>query len=505
MDTGNKTLAQLSEEGKEARYVTVEVASKLSGYTKEYLERLCALHKVNFLLWNGDQYAFELDSLLKETHTILLSYEGLTFLEKNGLAAPSHPAPSSENKSGEETAAQNAAAHPSGPRIPHFVENGRLPLRESDPAMFSFTGRAVVSDLQHPGDTSDEGVHIPISALHGGENNDVHPVLVSEDAHVVQEKNPEVKAQMTPLHIPITHHHEPSVPSQDAGMPVLIPVVHESRISAPPLVHDDWEERLFGAHALPENAIPSSLPPPTPSSAVSPISLPYHPIHTSVDVTLHHEDMPLFPKLIAKKALPPALSSLPEAKKDQAVIMVPPTPPLENAPRKIVLTTASPTAPLLVGAIHHAFPSEPGIIPRLPTTQQKNLPTRSPEHHLAVLESHPLMKSVGFNMSFALLFLIPAFIVFSGTRTTTNGDFSATKANLAAVGAADGVRAESKKGISVPPSTKEEKIEFSDEVVVAEGEGPHSVLVQPLFRKGAGAVHEYMNARLESGTTSPTP
>jgi hypothetical protein len=76
MDTGAKTLAQLSEEGKETKYVTLETGAKISGYTKDYLERLCLLNKVEYRLWSNGNFVIELDSLLRETQAILLSYEG---------------------------------------------------------------------------------------------------------------------------------------------------------------------------------------------------------------------------------------------------------------------------------------------------------------------------------------------------------------------------------------------------------------------------------------------
>jgi hypothetical protein len=135
-------------------------------------------------------------------------------------------------------------------------------------------------------------------------------------------------------------------------------------------------------------------------------------------------------------------------------------------------------------------------------TEQKNLPMRQPEHHLTLLESHPLMKSVGFNVAFALLFLIPSFFVLSKTIGKENAPLSFSGANLAAVGTLHEAQVERNESTPLP-FQKEERLEFSDEVVITTGEAPNSVLVQPLFREGAGVVHEYTNARLmEEGTTS---
>jgi hypothetical protein len=133
--------------------------------------------------------------------------------------------------------------------------------------------------------------------------------------------------------------------------------------------------------------------------------------------------------------------------------------------------------------------------------EQKNLPARPPQHHLMVFESHPLMKSVGFNMSFALLFLIPSFVILSGMLVKENNITSTRETNLAAVGATDGVEVDSNVN-ALAPTAKEEKIEFSDEVVVAEGETSDTVLIQPIYRGGAGIVHEYSNAHLEIATTT---
>src|SRR3989339_71819 len=74
--------------GEEKKYVTLETGSKLSGYTQEYLERLCRLKKVDYRIWNNGQFVIELGSLLRETQTILLSNDGISFVDKGELADP---------------------------------------------------------------------------------------------------------------------------------------------------------------------------------------------------------------------------------------------------------------------------------------------------------------------------------------------------------------------------------------------------------------------------------
>jgi len=88
MDIGQKTLGQLSAERNEKKYVTLDTASKISGYTKDYLERLCRLGKMEYRLSLSGQYAPELESLLRETHTILVSFEGIQFSGKEETSDP---------------------------------------------------------------------------------------------------------------------------------------------------------------------------------------------------------------------------------------------------------------------------------------------------------------------------------------------------------------------------------------------------------------------------------
>lgn len=75
-------------ESDEQKYVTLETGSKLSGYTQDYLERLCRLKKVEYRIWNNGQFVIELGSLLQETQTILLSHDGISFVDKGELADP---------------------------------------------------------------------------------------------------------------------------------------------------------------------------------------------------------------------------------------------------------------------------------------------------------------------------------------------------------------------------------------------------------------------------------
>lgn len=88
MDPERKTLADLSKEVKEKKYITLDTASKLSGYTIEYLERLCRLDKLEHRIIAKGGFAIELQSLLRETHTLLISDNEIDFVEQRELAPP---------------------------------------------------------------------------------------------------------------------------------------------------------------------------------------------------------------------------------------------------------------------------------------------------------------------------------------------------------------------------------------------------------------------------------
>ena len=156
----SKSLAQLSAEQNETQYVSIEVGSKISGYTKDYLERLCRLNKVKFKLWNNGQHVIEVESLLQETHTILLSYEGISFVDKNELTDPPEQVPDAvfvpgapvERLTVEQIGGEGRGilSHVSG--TPNFSSIGAPPppRKRGAGSPLAFVGRAVVSDSDHP-------------------------------------------------------------------------------------------------------------------------------------------------------------------------------------------------------------------------------------------------------------------------------------------------------------------------------------------------------------------
>ena len=90
MDGELKTLDQLSGSPANRKYITLDTGSQISGYTKDYLERLCRLDKVDCGEWTRGkgQFVVELNSLLRETHTLLISHEGLLFVDKREIKFP---------------------------------------------------------------------------------------------------------------------------------------------------------------------------------------------------------------------------------------------------------------------------------------------------------------------------------------------------------------------------------------------------------------------------------
>lgn len=134
MDIGQKTLGQLSAERNDKKYVTLETAAKLSGYTKDYLERLCRLGKIEYRVWNNDQYVPELESLLKETHTILVSFEGVQMVNKDETT--------------------EAPVVPPTAALPEVAQTGSAPVSDSKRDELTFVVRPVLSRVeQHARET----------------------------------------------------------------------------------------------------------------------------------------------------------------------------------------------------------------------------------------------------------------------------------------------------------------------------------------------------------------
>jgi len=75
-----KALSMAESTLSKKRYVPLSEAAKISGYTYEYIHRLCRIGKIPCLQM-GEKMIVELDALLSETGTILLGGEHLGFIE----------------------------------------------------------------------------------------------------------------------------------------------------------------------------------------------------------------------------------------------------------------------------------------------------------------------------------------------------------------------------------------------------------------------------------------
>ena len=552
---GNKTLAQLSQEGKDVKYITLDLGSKLSGYTKEYLERLCRLNKIAYGLWHNGQYVVELESLLKETQTILISYEGLTFVDKKDIEMPLPPAP-------ELPPPPVIAPPPDLPlkpnvfieQTPSFTENSELRLSSSNSGRFSFIGRAVVSNSRTGDVRQEEKTAIPIVVSGTSPNVPVPAVSLPENSGLTP---PPPKVQ-----IPITVSHDVSADTlvssgqhkeREDGAELRVSAAASAqkstaRVSIPvlPAGADEWDARLLGKAELPA---PENITPVPPPQNYAPS--PYRPIDTSKDTGPTHEDVPLFPPLIVKdKILPFAVypaqfskaassieptieaaavtpfipvsqgrtmipSSQAEEVHHDAPLASPPTPLAPVTPIAPVIPTllASPEAPKPTPLASPSVPVLPSsiisspLLPKqvsLPMAVQSKLPAILPEHHLVpAIDTHPLVRNIGFNAAFVLLFLASSF--FAVGALPVNGKLTRIPAgaNVAGVGAISAPsKSLSSESVSLPPdvSTAGSALPFSDEVTVTREGDSRLILVRPIFKSGAGNEYEY-----EVAPASPLP
>ncbi len=600
MDQSAKTLAQLSEEGKEKKFVTLEVGAKLSGYTKDYLERLCRLNKVEYRLWTNDQHVIELESLLRETHTILLSYEGITFVDKNELTVPAPVSEILPTSAALKTVSTVTASPPPladdiplvspavateeitlTPQIPRFTEITRVDGKVSDFGTLSFVGRAVVSDPLHPEEMKDEGsratpqdlVEQPLPKVEAKIPTPTLPPLpqfeistplpvekqkvVSQIAPVSEEKKistalpvpkekenvaaaplPEVKVapkatekvedsfpikppspisasvavsnpvtvktEMPPPvfpHIPIMSPmlnvnmktplsgrpmpkievesipEQSSVPTTPSQPSLKIPVPHKpgmqdiigasmfakptwerqeqsrtkneslsSRTAQIPEVKDHWDELLLNQKVTREQS-------------------PYHPIQTSLDATEHHESLPLFPALFAKVS--PALT--PEISEKEA-----------NLPSRVPV----------------AVPAMRTMHQMMRDAQKEALPVVASEHLPSVRESHPLMKSPGFNIAFAIMIVASPFLLGGLVVQKFSPPNGITQ--VAGVGAVTENFQSPPQAVSPSPVTL--TLPFSDEVLVSKGSKANSIVVRPVFLHETGKPYEYAIVPMASST-----
>src|SRR3989338_7789097 len=506
MDTPQKTLEQISEESKDVRYLSLDTASRISGYTKDYLERLCRLHKVNCRVRGNGEFVIELGSLLKETHTILLSYEGISFLERGEFADMSAP-----------------SAHP-----PKEFSPATSLGKEAD----SLRGVDSVAAKEQ------------VTTRPGPDFGEEHKTQRAVEPGVRFVGRPVVSGGSVPKAL----------------------AVKREEVAAAPL--DPWDAMLLGsplkeagAQAPSEDTRPSPYRPP---AWPKPLLRGGGPLKTSLDAAAHYDPAPLFPPLIPKKeqrtvfdpkdpkslstifyaapksdisqaktsfGLNDALASFPppeyfplqnltflaSTKRSWTGSEAPPPPPaLPPAPtaqkpseflaKKTPAVPATPsdvrrTAGKLpelrvmpVPVLSASPPKTPVVLSALPEIAPPHALLPKEEHVPIVVEVHPLMKSAGFNIAALALLVGSALLLLGGTFP--RGEFFASFFQQYIAGVA-GVDPQNE---AIEKEPDENALLFSDEVVVAPGRDPQTILVQPVFRDGAGSVHEFLFQSLNAPT-----
>lgn len=538
MDVGNKTLSQLSDEAKEKRYVSLPTAAKISGYTTDYLERLCRLNKIECRTWNQGEFVIELTSLLAETHAILLSYEDVHFVEKSLLVPETASAPSSVAPSltvarsqelkpdgGTEEGKASAEKRRAGmtQSVPSFREANNVPLTGENNSIFSVIGNVVVSNgaTEEKKKTSDA----VLLQTNAAKNGDPKNIVKSTPKVAETPADPPRAATHVPVNgvvkkiagsSPVSLSVAPLVPSLDQrsstnNAPTASPVVRldvrREHVTSVPVQakNDEWDAMLLGGHAeIPAPAVSTETPMPDEATARSP----YHPIQTSVDARVHHEDLPLFPVLSALAAASPSTrpvvdtphSAIPDlGENKRVVVFLPGKYPHMTVPKKAVAHPAEPSSP---SPVLPAPVAPLSVAPRVQTVPSirvmshdlskvaVTLPATGGEHHLILREKYPLLKSVGFNVAFAL-FLIGAGMLSFGGSIGNDPLVANSVSYVAGVGAAPLEVARTTEEVVAENLDKNTVLPFSDEVTVAPGADAHSIVVQPIFRDSVGSAHEY--------------
>ena len=513
MDIGNKTLSQLSDEAKEKRYVSLNTGAKISGYTKEYLERLCRLNKVEYRLWNHGEFVVELDSLLAETHAILLSYQDIEFAEKSLLMPDIAPTNADQNKTTDNSAGTKGDAKLETDRIlsekvatgitqtvPSFGGAESKKTFQGGASSFSIIGHAVISNPSLK-EGAEEKKKISITP---------EPHQIAHEEHVVNV----VAETSTPVHIPeVTHiniSHDEDIPASSSD--TLI---------------DEWDSALLSENPKMATDVGSKFQMSTKGVSVGIASTPeYHPIQTSIDATVHHEDLPLFPATFKQQNAPLSQETagsrpkeknnqIPDLGADKRVIVFEPEKYVDHdASSEATHSFAERTTPTKPLAVPHApyymapsyAPSPDSalspekasslplmkVMPQVVAGVKSKLPAIEGEHHLIFREKNPLIKSVGFNTAIAL-FLVGAGVVLVGGMDNSLFFKNDSSSLVAGVGAALGSEAD-----IVSPDIHQQipleqaiLLQFSDEIAVMSGGSDDSIIVQPVFRDTAGLAHEY--------------
>lgn len=649
----------------EQKYVTLETGSKLSGYTQDYLERLCRLKKVGYRIRTDGQFVIELESLLQETQTILLSHDGVSFVDKGELADPVPEVTGGVLSSALKEVKTITATMPYSPTPASSVsvETASVP-----PATLPVIAEAEVRESSVP---------IPVPRV-----PEVTPPVATPLSVETQVANPEVAEQIpprpfipkieepmqfvaTPVVFPDTMHEEtappvfvpmqiteqtptppvPSIPASQviefipAGMPTMeetpiapqsvqintdalgtlyqpstfipipvaplqtsssplvsqsiAPIVSPTEINVPGLetkamplfgapananahvlplpvadlapvkqsvpfgsfpgqssineevsqrevLHDDLDALLSGA-----DEVALAAPVETLSVPKKPTSLnrEYHPIQTSVDPRVHHDDAPLFPVLnpdgvrrpgdtevkfnvsVLDTEAPrtPSLASESTGSRQRVIVYAPedylqnkltgkipvvPKKPDGSSPRLSPVPSLSSTPqsePVLPAAIIRKEGTVPSlrVMPGLPAVERKILPMKEEEHRVSIKEDHPLIKNVGLNLVFAAVLVSSSFVFLNSAISNLGKRLSDldNAAYVASVGAVD--MNDATTSVSDTQKNADElTLPFSDEVLVSPGSKTNSVIVRPMFKTGPGNSYEYTLTPTATTSTS---
>ena len=408
MDSDRKTLAELSSEVKEKKYVTLEVGSKISGYTPEYLDRLCRLDKVEHGLLAKGGFALELQSLLRETHTILISDVGIVFVDDKDLAIlPPVSIRALLTPPTPQTVSANIPPAVGVPKEPYVAVVPQVPHKPASSPPVQVAPRQSFTP--------------PATFLAQVEESIQSPALVDcSSAEQDFKVPPEVESSFTPA----------VSPQAEISRPSLIPPAPVTTLRPEPALGDEWDALLLGGDdsVREEKAVVAS---PAPSSYETPSV--YRPIKTSVDPSPHHDPAPLFS--FSKKndtkipgapvqttASAPAVSSppapIPESAREQLVAV----PSMQAVGEQRVSPPTPPISPDQRGKSLSGFSNvtaAPRISPELsrpPLPAMRVMPQgqkATEEHHLTVPEQHSLTKSIVLKTFLAFLAVSSAFLLLS--------------------------------------------------------------------------------------------
>ncbi len=524
MDTGSKTLAQLSEENKEKKYVTLDTGSKISGYTKDYLERLCRLNKVEYRLWSNGSLVIELESLLRETQAILLSYEGITFVERSELTDPvpqvvgnilsstlsdvAAPVVVQTIQSFRDTPAFKSGIAQSVPTFGDTIIDRNAPV--------SFVGRAVVSDALHPEEKSEKKTPVAKAA----------PAVIATPVQVVA---PIAKSEGEVVSVPINKFNMSAIRNEDKSQEVVAPTPELSQVKSVsekvrehiPIVAinsaDDWDAQLLGNHQ--EKIAATKMNVPTETHAT--------PVHVPIENVTSREEQGFIP--------PPGQKVIIFSENDsnKEVLLTIPTTGEEGKPVQEVqlieqalprVPVANPQSPLIATTAHVPLPAVSSVplltsapelnIPpakkELPIKAEAVLPMVTPEHHLTPYETHPLMRSTGFNIVFAALLLATSFTALGGRALEGVSGRLNTADYVAGVGATDS-EPPSSVSLATPSDGRDAlkkgeraMLPFSNEIIATSGSKENTVIIRPVFKDGPGKPYLYILVPEGESSTTPT-